>query len=57
MPTIGQQNRIVKVIHGITRKIENNKRINDNLEQQIKTIFTLLNISQVKIQVRLRLII
>lgn len=34
LPTIGQQNRIVKVIHGITRKIENNKRINDNLQQQ-----------------------
>lgn len=34
LPTIGQQNRIVKVIHGITRKIENNKRINDNLPHQ-----------------------
>ncbi len=39
LPTIGQQNRIVKVIHGITRKIENNKRINDNLEQQMHLIF------------------
>ena len=34
LPTIGPQNRIVKVIHGITRKIENNKRINDNLPYQ-----------------------
>ena len=39
LPAIGQQNRIVKVIHGITRKIENNKRINDNLEQQAKLIY------------------
>ena len=39
LPTIGPQNRIVKVIHGITRKIENNKRINDNLEQQMHLIF------------------
>lgn len=39
LPTIGRQNRIVKVIHGITRKIENNKRINDNLEQQMHLIF------------------
>lgn len=39
LPTIGQQNRIVKVIHGITRKIENNKRINDNLEQQAKLLY------------------
>ena len=42
LPTIGQQNRIVKVIHGITRKIENNKRINDNLEHQIQLIFDYL---------------
>lgn len=42
LPTIGPQNRIVKVIHGITRKIENNKRINDNLEQQIQLIFDYL---------------
>lgn len=39
LPTIGQQNRIVKVIHGITRKIENNKRINDNLEQQVRLLY------------------
>ena len=39
LPTIGQQNRIVKVIHGITRKIENNQRINDNLEQQAKLLY------------------
>ena len=39
LPTIGQQNRIVKVIHGITRKIENNKRINDNLEQQLMLLY------------------
>ena len=39
MPTIGQQNRIVKIIHGITRKIENNKRINDNLEQQLMLLY------------------
>ena len=39
LPAIGQQNRIVKVIHGITRKIENNKRINDNLEQQARLLY------------------
>ena len=39
LPTIGQQNRIVKVIHGITRKIENNKRINDNLSAMAYDIY------------------
>ena len=39
MPTIGQQNRIVKIIHGITRKIENNKRINDNLAAMAYDIY------------------
>lgn len=39
LPTIEQQNSIVKVIHGITRKIENNNRINDNLEQQLATLY------------------
>ena len=39
LPIIGQQNRIVKVIHGITRKIENNKRINDNLSAMAYDIY------------------
>lgn len=39
LPTIGQQNRIVKVIHGITKKIENNKRINDNLSAMAYDIY------------------
>ena len=34
LPTIEYQNRIVKVVHGVTRKIENNKKINDNLPYQ-----------------------
>ena len=38
LPTIEHQNCIVKVIHGITRKIENNKRINDNLLYQSLTV-------------------
>lgn len=39
LPTMEVQNRIVNTIHGITRKIENNNKINDNLEQQAKLLY------------------
>ena len=39
LPTLYTQKTIVKVIHSLTRRIENNNQVNDNLEQVIKSCF------------------
>lgn len=40
LPSIKEQNKISSVLQAISKKISVNEKINDNLEQQIKTIFT-----------------
>ena len=39
LPKLEYQNKVVKIISSLEEKIENNKKINDNLEKQAKTIF------------------
>ena len=39
MPTRGRQNLIANILLALSRKIEANKAINDNLEQQLRTIY------------------
>ena len=39
LPSLGEQRRIVDILIAIDRKIEINKRINDNLEQQAQAAF------------------
>ena len=39
LPSLGEQRRIVDILIAIDRKIEINKRINDNLEQQAQAIY------------------
>lgn len=39
IPDIEMQHRIAKILADIDDKIENNERINDNLEQQVQTIY------------------
>ena len=39
LPSLGEQRRIVDILIAIDRKIEINKRINDNLEQQAQTLY------------------
>lgn len=39
IPELEEQQRIAKVLHLLDQKIENNQKINDNLQQQAATIF------------------
>ena len=39
LPSLGEQRRIVDILIAIDRKIEINKRINDNLEQQAQALY------------------
>lgn len=39
LPSLGEQRRIVDILIAIDRKIEINKRINDNLEQQTQALY------------------
>ena len=39
LPDIHTQEMIVKCIHSITQKIETNKAVNDNLQQQLKLLY------------------
>lgn len=39
IPELKEQQRIAKVLHLLDQKIENNRKINDNLQQQLRAIF------------------
>ena len=39
IPELKEQQRIAKVLHLLDQKIENNQKINDNLQQQLRAIF------------------
>lgn len=39
IPELKEQQRIAKVLHLLDQKIENNQKINDNLEQQVMALF------------------
>ncbi|MCR5129889.1 MAG: restriction endonuclease subunit S [Prevotella sp.] len=39
IPTLEEQNRIVSILKSLDDKIENNRRINENLEQQAQALF------------------
>lgn len=39
IPELEEQQRIAKVLHLLDQKIENNQKINDNLQQQLRAIF------------------
>lgn len=39
IPSIGQQEAVVSVIHSITRRIDLNNRINDNLQAMMETLY------------------
>lgn len=39
LPKLEYQNKVVKIISSLEEKIENNKKINDNLEKQVHALF------------------
>lgn len=39
LPSLSEQDKLVDAIHGITKKIENNNTVNDNLAKQLKTLY------------------
>ncbi|WP_279016349.1 restriction endonuclease subunit S, partial [Alistipes finegoldii] len=39
LPTINEQKKVASILRTIDTKIELNRRINDNLEQQAQTLF------------------
>lgn len=39
LPALEEQDKVLKAIHSITKRIENNAKVNDNLQQQLKLIY------------------